>query len=411
MLYQLSYLSTGTPIVSVRPYRGQPLPPRRIIPAMPPRPFRIDVPQATLDDLHRRLDSTRWPDPIPGTGWDYGADVAYIQDLCRYWRNGFDWRKQVAELNRYPQFLCEVDGVDLHFWHVSGSGPNPLPILLAHGWPGSIFEFHHLIGPLSDPAAHGGDRADSFDVVVPALPGYGWSGKPKERGWGPSRTADAFDHLMSAELGYARYGHQGGDWGCILTARLAASHPQHVTGLHLNFTVVPPPPDPESTLEGKAVMEARSHFQANETGYSNTQGTKPMSLAMAQADSPAGIAAWIVEKFRTWSDCDGEVESVYTRDQLLTNIMFYWAPNSIAGAARMYFESRRDPGVRIDSRIEVPTAVAVFPKELYRAPRAWCEPRFNIQRWTEFPKGGHFAAMEQPAALLKDIREFFRPLR
>lgn len=381
------------------------------MPRMPPRSFQIAVPDAVLDDLRDRLVRTRWPDALPDTGWEYGADLAYVQELCAYWRDGYDWRRHEADLNRYPQFLCEVDGVDLHFYHVRGNGPRPFPLLLIHGWPGSVYEFHHLIGPLTDPAAYGGDPADAFDVVVPALPGYGFSGKPRERGWGPKRTGRAFDQLMSAELGYARYGLQGGDWGGIVSARMAAAYPEHVAAAHLNFALTTPPKDAESTEEGRAALARAALFRARETAYSQLQGTKPMSLAMAQADSPAGIAAWITEKFRTWSDCDGDIESVYTKDQLLTNIMFYWAPNSIASAARFYYEAQADMGEVIGGRIEVPVAVADFPKEIYRNPRSWVEQRMNVVRWTEFPKGGHFAALEQPEALLADVREFYRGSR
>jgi microsomal epoxide hydrolase len=376
---------------------------------MPARPFSINVPQSTLADLKARLANTRWPEPIPGVGWDYGADVAYIRELCDYWRTAYDWRKHEAALNQYSQFLCEVDGVDFHFWHVKGKGPNPFPLLLVHGWPGSIYEFHHLIGPLTDPAAHGGDPADSFDIVIPALPGYGFGGKPKERGWGPSRTAAAFDRLMVRELGYERYGTQGGDWGGIITARMGAAHPEHIAGLHLNFVIGQPPANMKD--EEKVFAEEMAAFQRDETGYSLTHSTKPNSLAIAQADSPAGIAAWITEKFRTWSDCGGDIESVYTKDQLLTNIMFYWAPNSIGSAANMYYESRRDGGAFSGQKVTPPVAVAAFPKEIYRAPRSWVEPRYNVVRWTEFQKGGHFAAMERPEELLGDIRAFFRGIR
>ena len=373
------------------------------------RPYSIHVADEVLADLKDRLSRTRWPDAIPGAGWEEGADVAYVKELCDYWREGYDWRAHEGHLNRWPQFRAEVDGVDFHFWHVKGKGPNPFPLLLVHGWPGSIFEFYHLIGRLTDPAAHGGDAADSFDVVIPALPGYGWSGKPTERGWGPTRTAAAFNTLMTEVLGYERYGTQGGDWGGIITARMGAAHAEHIAGCHLNFLVGQPPAGDESEA-GKAAAAERQRFVAEETAYSQLQGTKPMSLAIAQADSPAGMAAWIVEKFRTWSDCDGNIESVYSKDQLLTNIMFYWAPNSIVSAARMYYESRRDTG-GFGGRVEVPVAAAVFPKEIYRSPRHWLESRFNIQRWTEFDKGGHFAAMERPKELVEDVRAFFRMLR
>jgi pimeloyl-ACP methyl ester carboxylesterase len=377
--------------------------------AMPPRPFAIDVPQHVIDDLHRRLDNTRWPDPFPGAGWDYGADLDYIKQVCDYWRHDYDWRAHEASLNRHTGYLCSVDGVDIHFWHVRGKGPSPFPLLLIHGWPGSIYEFDALIEPLTDPGAHGGHPADAFDVVVPALPGFGFSGRPAERGWRPARIGAAFDTLMTTELGYGRYGCQGGDWGGIISARMGAAHAGHVAGIHLNFAIGQPPENPGD--EDRAIIEKRNAFQAQETGYSALQGSKPMSLGIAQADSPAGIAAWIIEKFRTWSDCGGDIESVYTKDQLLTNIMFYWAPNSIASAARIYYEAWRDPGSFRYGKVEVPAGIAAFPGEPWMPPRHWVEPRFNIQRWTEMPKGGHFAAMEQPQLLIDDVRAFFRHVR
>lgn len=378
---------------------------------MPVRPFLIDVPQAILDDLHRRLSETRWPESLPGADWERGASLAYIKDLCAYWRDRYDWRQQERELNRSPGFLCTVDGVEIHFWHVRGTGPQPFPLLLIHGWPGSIYEFHRLIGPLTDPAAHGGDPADAFDVVVPALPGFGFSGKPTEPGWGAMRMAAAFDRLMTRELGYSWYGSQGGDWGSSVTSWLGADHADHVAGIHLNLSLPPPPPGAEETEEGRAELARRATWQANETGYSNVQGTKPMSLGLAQSDSPAGIAAWIVEKFQTISDCNGDLESVYTKDQLLTNIMFYWAPNSMTSAANGYYENRHGSPAFPSRRVEVPTAYALFPKEIWQSPRSWLEPHFNIQRWTVMPRGGHFAALEQPQLLLEDVRAFFRTVR
>lgn len=376
---------------------------------MPPRPFQINVSQATIDDLHRRLDATRWAEPIPGTGWDYGADVAFVREFCEYWRHGYDWRLQEARLNSIPQFVAHIDGVDVHFWHVKGKGPSPFPLLLMHGWPGSMLEFINLVEPLTDPAASGGEAADSFDIVVPSLPGFGFGGKPAEPGWSVSRIAKAMDTLMHDELGYDRYGVQGGDWGGIISAKMASEFEGRVASAHLNFVIAQPPENP--TDEDKAVAAARATFQAQETGYSAVQGTKPMSLAIAQSDSPAGLAAWILEKFRTWSDCSGDLESVYSRDDLITNLMFYWAPNSVASAARIYYESSRDRSSFAYARPSTPVGVAVFPKEPWRVPRHWAEARFNIQRWTEMPRGGHFAAMEQPALLLEDIRAFFRDYR
>jgi epoxide hydrolase len=379
---------------------------------MPPRSFSVHVPEAVLDDLQKRLAATRWPEPIPGSGWEYGANTDFIRDLCAYWRDGYDWREHERQLNRFPGFLAEVDGVEIHFWHVKGKGPSPFPLLLIHGWPGSIFEFHSILDRLTDPASHGGSADDAFDVVVPALPGFGWSGKPRERGWGITRIARAFDTLMATELGYRRYGVQGGDWGGIIAAKMGSAHATNLAGIHLNF-VTARIPAPESTSDPaeRAAIEARTAFQARETGYSNVQGTKPDSLTLAQADSPAGLAAWVVEKFRIWSDCGGDVLSAFSKDDLLTNLMFYWAPPSIASAARIYYEATRDPGAFAYPRVEVPTGVAVFPAEPWRVPRSWAEPRFNITRWTELEKGGHFAALEQPALLYEDIRAFFATVR
>ena len=367
---------------------------------MPPRPFQIHVPDADLEDLRGRLRRTRWPQPLDGVGWDYGANIDYVRELCEYWSDSYDWRAQERRLNALPGFMCEVDGVDIHFWHLKSNMPGALPLLLIHGWPGSVIEFEGVIERL---------RSQPFDLVIPALPGFGWSGKPRERGWGISRIASAFNTLMTTELGYARYGVQGGDWGGIISSKMAATYPQAIAGAHLNFVIAPPPAQPSD--EDRAAAAQRDLFQAAETGYSNVQGTKPDSLTIAQSDSPAGLAAWVVEKFRTWSDCGGDVQSRFSKDALLTNIMFYWAPNSAASAARIYFEARADPGAFRYAKVEVPTAVAVFPAEPWRVPRSWAEPRFNITRWTEMPRGGHFAAMEEPELLATDIAEFFATVR
>ncbi len=358
-----------------------------------------------LDDLKRRLESTRWAEPIPGVGWEYGADLACVQELCDYWRTTYDWRKHEAELNSHPQFLCEVDGIDLQFWHVKGKGPNAFPLLLIHGWPGSMVEFQRLVGPLTDPGAHGGDPADAFDVVVPSLPGFGWSGKPKERGWGVSRIAAAFDALMARALGYSRYGVQGGDWGGIIAAKMGSAHADQVSAIHLNFFIGVPPA--EMSEADKAFAAERAAFGDQETGYSNVQSTKPDSLTVGQTDSPAGLAAWVTEKFRTWSDCAGNLESAFSKDTLLTNLMFYWAPNSVASAARIYYEARRNARDFRYPKVEVPTGAAIFPAEPWQSPRHWIESQFNIRRWTEMPRGGHFAALEQPDLLLEDVRAFF----
>jgi len=374
-------------------------------------PFRIDVPDSVLDDLRERLARTRWPDPLPGAPWERGADIAYARELCEYWRTSYDWRAEEARINAHPQFIATIDGVELHFIHRRGSGPAPVPLLLVHGWPGSIVEFLELIGPLTDPASHGGDPADAFDVVIPSLPGFGFSGKPRQPGWGPRRIAAAFHALMTDELGYARYGTQGGDWGGIITAIMAAEHPQAVIGAHLNFIIAAPPtPEHAQAPEAKPFLEAAAHFQEWETAYQRVQSTKPQSLGVAHNDSPGGLAAWIIEKFRTWSDCNGDIESVFTKDRLITNIMCYWATGSTASAHNIYYESRQER-MRGFPEITAPVGVASFPKEMGRCPRSWAQARNNIVHWTDMPRGGHFAAMEQPALLLEDVRTFFRPLR
>lgn len=380
---------------------------------MAPRPYAIHVPDAVLDDLRDRLGRTRWPEPLDGAGWDYGADVAYVRELCEHWRTAYDWRAHERRLNELPGFLCEVDGVDLHFWHVRSPVEGAMPLLLVHGWPGSMLEFERLVGPLTDPAAHGGDPADAFDVVVPALPGYGFGGRPRDRGWGISRIARAFDTLMTDELGYERYAAQGGDWGAIVSAKLGAAHADHVLGIHVNMLVAPPPRDASGDDdEAREARERDRFWRTREAAYSRVQRTKPDSLTVAQTDSPAGLAAWIVEKFRTWSDCDGDVESAVDRDTLLTNLMFYWAPPSAASAARLYYEAAVDAdGIARRGRVEVPVGYAAFPHEIFRPPRAWAEEHYAIRRWTPMPRGGHFAALEQPELLLDDVRAFFRDLR
>jgi microsomal epoxide hydrolase len=373
-------------------------------------PFTIAVPDSTLQDLDERLGRTRWPAPLPGEPWSRGADLAYIRELCDYWRTSYEWRTHEAALNAHPQFISTIDGVDIHYWHVAGNGPSPTPLLLVHGWPGSIYEFHHLIDHLTDPAGHGDAGAVAFDVVIPSLPGYGFSGAPNEPGWGPKRIGDAFDQLMTRELGYQRYGTQGGDWGSIITSRMASDHPEHVIGAHLNFILAAPTAEMAMRPEAKPYLDNIAVMGRDEMGYNITQSTKPMSLGIAQTDSPAGLAAWIVEKFRTWSDCNGDVESVFPKDTLLTNIMLYWATGSIASAANLYFEWRAEGGSGTWPSITVPVGIAQFPKEPARCPRDWLPSTINITRWTEMSAGGHFAALEQPQAFLHDVREFFASL-
>jgi pimeloyl-ACP methyl ester carboxylesterase len=386
-------------------------------PAAPPgdtaiRPFTIAIPDAVLVDLKARLRHPRYPPPLAG-GWTYGTDVAYLQGLVAYWRDTFDWRAQERRLNQLEQFTTVIDGLTIHFVHRRSRHPEALPLLLTHGWPGSFVEFTKMIGPLTEPVAHGGQAADAFHVVIPSLPGFGFSAKPGEPGYDPARIA-AIEAALMARLGYARYGAQGGDWGSIISTQVALHDPAHVVGLHLNmcFGAAPAGSDPNEGLTEpeRARVRARQAFQAEETGYQQIQGTKPQTLGVALNDSPVGLAAWIVEKFRTWCDCGGNPESVFTRDELLTNITIYWVTETAASSARIYYESRHAPPAA-PRRVQTPTACADFPKEIIWSPRRWLEPRFNITRWTEMPRGGHFAAMEQPQLLVDDVRAFFRTLR
>lgn len=379
------------------------------------RPFTISVPEADLVDLRDRLARTRWPDQIPQSGWDYGTDKATLQELCEYWRSGYDWRRWEALLNSFPQFLTEIGGQRVHFLHVRSPHAGALPLVITHGWPGSVFEFYKIIGPLADPTAHGGDAADAFHVVCPSMPGYGWSGPTTTPGWDIRKVAETIAALMAA-LGYGRYGAQGGDWGAIATAQLGLVDPDHLAGIHMNM-VVARAPDPANPTDGvtpdeMAGLGAMAHFQEYETGYQRIQGTKPQTLAYGLHDSPAGLAGWLLEKFRTWSDCDGDVYRRFTRDELLTNLMIYWTTGTIGSSVRLYCETTRarrmgSPG----ERVNVPTGCAIFPKELFQPPRKWAESAFNVTHWTRMPSGGHFAALEEPALLVDDVRAFFRTLR
>ena len=379
------------------------------------RPFRVDIKEDVLTDLRERLKRTRWPDEIPGSGWDYGSNLAYVKELVDYWIEEFDWRKQEEVINGYSQYIAEVDGLDVHYIHERGKGPDPLPLLLIHGWPGSIVEFLDFIPLLTDPAAHGGDERDSFDVVAPSMPGYGFSGKPEAPGMGVNGMADVFAKLMS-QVGYESYVAQGGDWGASISSRVGFSHSDKVKAIHINMILggspyLGPGSRPLSDAERQYIQEI-GQWEREEGAYGHIQGTKPQTLAYGLNDSPAGLAAWIVEKWRSWSDCGGDIESVYTKDQILTNVTLYWVTETINASMRIYYETRKDRWrLGQGRRIEVPTAVAVFPEELDRPVREWAERMYNVQRWTEFPRGGHFAAMEEPHALVADMREFFRGFR
>ena len=380
------------------------------------RPFTIDVPDAVLDDLQARLDNTRLPDQLDGAGWTYGTDLDYLTGLLGYWRDGFDWRAQERRLNAFDQYKTVIDGLDIHFIHQRSAEPDAIPLIITHGWPGSIAEFLKIIGPLTDPVAHGGQAQDAFHVVAPSMPGYGFSDKPRAPGFGPEQIAEVNAALM-ARLGYDRYGIQGGDWGSIVSRWNAFNHPEQAIGLHINMLIAGAPRgegDPAAGVPPEELERSRarsSFYNTAESAYSQIQGTKPQTLGYALNDSPVGQAAWIVEKFRAWCDCDGDPESVFTRDELLTNIMIYWVTQTATSSARLYYESRNAPTSRPMGRIETPTGAAIFPYELFISPRKWAEASYNITHWTEMPRGGHFAAMEQPELLVDDLRAFFGPLR
>lgn len=379
------------------------------------RPFTIRVGPEVLKDLDRRLALTRFPGQVAGAGWDYGTDLDYLKGLVTYWRTQYDWRSQEKALNKWSHFKTRFEGLDLHFIHQRSRHKNALPLLLVHGWPGSFTEFQKVIGPLTDPTAHGGKAEDAFHVVIPSLPGFGFSDAPRDRGWNNDRMAELFGKLM-ARLGYERYGTQGGDWGASISAWLGRNRPEQCVGVHMNFVMVGAPRGGDRQFEGLkpreiARIRERRAFMAEETGYSQIQGTKPQTLGYGLNDSPAGLAAWIVEKFRTWSDCDGDLEKQFTRDELLNNVMVYWVTGSITSSTRIYYETRHSRSRGKRGRVEVPVGCAIFPKELVYAPRLWAEKRFNVTHWTEMPRGGHFAAMEEPGLLVEDVRSFFAKVR
>jgi pimeloyl-ACP methyl ester carboxylesterase len=377
-------------------------------------PFQIAVSEEVLADLRARLARTRLPDEVTDSGWDYGTNLAYLKELVEYWRTRYDWRKHERELNRFDQFQANLDGLDIHFIHQPGRGPNPKPLLLIHGWPGSVYEFNQIIPMLTDPAAHGASAEDSFTVIAPSLPGYGFSGHPTKRGVSVEAMAATFHKLMTETLGYKRYAAQGGDWGSPIASRIGYCYRPSLYGIHLNMIGVGPAERRGATSlteEEKKYLAAYEKFRHEEAGYQAIQGTKPQTLAYGLNDSPAGLAAWIVEKFRTWSDCGGDVEHRFTKDQLLTNITIYWVTETINSSTRLYYEFRHNPW-RLDkgTRIETPTGIAVFPGELTLPPKSWAERAYNVKRWTVMDRGGHFAAMEEPKLLADDIRAFFRGL-
>jgi pimeloyl-ACP methyl ester carboxylesterase len=382
-------------------------------------PFRIEFDNAALRDLKSRLERTRLPDEIDDAGWDYGLPRAVLSELLDHWRTRFDWRTWEATLNAFDHYKTRLPTLlgesRLHFIHQRSPHADAFPLVVTHGWPGSVLEFHKILGPLTDPTAHGGNAADAFHVVCPSIPGYGFSDAPRTRGFDIRRLGETVIALMR-ELGYSAYGAQGGDWGSMATSYVGLLDPEHCRAIHLNMVAVPRPRD-ENILETLSPDELTTlskmrESMRDEMGYQAIQGTKPQTLGYGLADSPAGLAAWIIEKFRAWGDTGTELLSRFTKDELLANVTLYWLTNTITSSTRLYYESRRSGRLGpVEARVEVPTGCAIFPHEMYRPPRRWAERLYNVQRWTTMPSGGHFAALEEPRLLVDDIRAFFRGYR
>jgi pimeloyl-ACP methyl ester carboxylesterase len=380
-------------------------------------PFRVEVSDADLADLRERLGRTRWPDAETVDDWSQGVPLGYLRELCRYWAEGHDWRATEARLNAFPQFRTEIDGLGIHFLHVRSPHPDALPLIITHGWPGSVVEFLKVIGPLTDPTAHGGEAGDAFHVVCPSLPGYGFSDKPARPGWNVQRTAGAWTQLM-ARLGYQRYGAQGGDWGTSITTSIGQQDTDHVVGIHLNPPIAAPDPATfdDLTETERSALAALEHAQEWGSGYAEEHTTKPQTVGYGLVDSPAALCAWIIEKFWGWTDNDGHLDDVLTRDEVLDDVALYWFTATGASSARMYWESFRQVSEwftrSTDDIVTVPTGCSIFPKENPRPSRRWAALRYtDIRQWHELDKGGHFAAFEQPAVFVDELRSFFRPLR
>jgi len=373
-------------------------------------PFTLSVPQAELDDLQARLSATRWPERETVDDWSQGAPLAHVKALVAHWRERYDWRRCEAMLNGFGQYRTEIDGLGIHFLHIRSPHANALPMVLTHGWPGSVIEFHKVIGPLTDPVKYGGEAEDAFDLVVPSLPGYGFSDKPARAGWSVGRIARAWATLMP-RLGYTRYVAQGGDWGAAVTTSLGKLRPPELAAIHVNIPLVMPegPYDNLSPAEA-ATLASMQLYDRWDAGYSKQQATRPQTLGYGLADSPTSQAAWIFEKFWSWMDCNGDPTNVLSYDELLDNIMLYWLPNNAASSARLYWESFE--GGFAATKLELPVGCSIFPKEIYRAPRSWADRCMsNIIHWNELEHGGHFAAFEQPDLFVKELRDCFRKIR
>ncbi|MDX1892853.1 epoxide hydrolase family protein [Mycolicibacterium sp. 050158] len=372
-------------------------------------PFRIHVSDEVLADLRRRLSNTRWPEAECVEDWSQGIPLAYTRELAEYWANDYDWRTREAALNRFEQFVTEIDGLAIHFIHQRSPHPDALPLVITHGWPGSVVEFQKVVEPLTDPTRYGGDARDAFHVVCPSLPGFGFSGRPSATGWNTDRVARAWDTLMG-RLGYDRYGAQGGDWGAAVTTDIGRNVGGCVA-IHTNMPLAAPPPGvlDDPTPADEIALAAMKYYRDHDSGYYKQQATRPQTLGYGLVDSPVAQLAWIVEKFWSWTDCDGHPENAISRDELLDDVTLYWVTGTGASSARFYWERAHSPDS--GARVELPTGIAAFPKEITRPPRAWCEPRYHITHWTDMPRGGHFAAFEQPRLYVDDVRAFFATVR
>jgi len=373
------------------------------------QPFQINVEESAIADLRERLSHTRWPDAETPDDWSQGIPLSYVQEVADYWLNSYDMNRVADRLNVYPHYTTELDGVDVHFLHARSSHADAKPLILTHGWPGSVVEFLKVVGPLVEPQEHGGDASDAFHVVCPSLVGYGWSGKPVRPGWGVEKMGLEWGHLM-AKLGYGSYLAQGGDWGAIVTTHVALQDVEHCKGIHLNMVVAPPPPELMENLTEleQSALEGMQHYQQWDSGYSKQQSTRPQTVGYGLVDSPVGQMAWIMEKFWAWTDCDGHPENVLSRDEMLDNVMVYWLNAAGASSARLYWESF---GGGASDAIATPMGGSIFPKEIFRTSRRWAQERFtNIVYWNELSKGGHFAAFEQPQQFVSEVRGCFREI-
>jgi len=377
-------------------------------------PFTIDIPDSQLEDLRDRLARTRWPEAETTDSWDQGMPLAYTRELAEYWAAEYDWRRFEAKLNAWPQFKTAIEGVDIHFIHCRSPHDNALPLIISHGWPGSVVEFHKIIDALTNPTDHGGNAEDAFHVVAPSLPGFGFSGKPVNTGTSVDKIGEMWGQLM-ARLGYERYVAQGGDWGSMITQSMGQSQTTHCAGIHINMPIVAPDPDTMDSLTAAetSALEGMAYYNDWDSGYSKQQSTRPQTLAYGLADSPVGQMAWIVEKFYAWTDCEQDgvkhPENVLNKDELLDNVMMYWLNNTAASSGRLYWESFNKPNF---DPIELPVGCSIFPKEIFRCSERWAKKRFtNLIHWNELDKGGHFAALEQPEVFVREVRDCFRTLR